>query len=71
MVGKQSLDCAHMRYTTKDKNTADVWSNTKVPLFGMVKTSTPDATFELSSYGTDAVSAITEEPKVLEIPEQK
>ncbi len=71
MVGKQSLECAHMRYTVKDKTTADVWSNDKVPLFGMVKTSTPDVTFELSSYGTDAVSAITEEPKVLEIPEQK
>jgi hypothetical protein len=71
MVGRQSLDCAHMRYTTKDKATADVWSNIKVPLFGMVKTSTSDATFELSSYGTNAVTAITEEPKVLEIPEQK
>jgi len=71
MVGKQSLDCAHMRYTNKDKTTSDVWSNAKVPLFGMVKTSTSDATFELSSYGTNAVTAITEEPKVLEIPEQK
>jgi hypothetical protein len=71
MVGKVSLDCAHLRYTNKDKTTADVWSNTKVPLFGMVKTTTPDATFELASYGSDAVSAITEEPKLLEIPEQK
>jgi hypothetical protein len=70
-VGDQTFDCAHMRYTVKDKTTSDVWSNTKIPLFGMVKTSTPEATFELSGYGTDAVSAITEEPKVLEIPEQK
>ncbi|MFH1335558.1 MAG: hypothetical protein ABII96_03490 [Candidatus Zixiibacteriota bacterium] len=70
-VGDQTFDCAHMRYTATDKTTADVWSTAKIPLFGMVKTSTPDATFELSSFGTDAVSAITEEPKVLEIPEQK
>jgi hypothetical protein len=70
-VGTQTLDCAHMRYTVMDKTTADVWSNAKVPLLGMVKTTTPDVTFELSGYGTDAVSAITEEPKVLEIPGQK
>jgi hypothetical protein len=70
-VGTQTLDCAHMRYTVNDKTTADVWSSAKIPLFGMVKTSTPDAAFELSSYGSDAVSAITEQPKVLEIPGQK
>ncbi len=70
-IKDQVMDCAHMRYTTKEKTTSDVWSNAKVPLFGMVKTSTPEATFELTGYGTNAVTAITETPKLLELPEQK
>ncbi len=67
----QVMDCAHMRYLVKGKTTADVWNNAKVPLFGMVKTVTPDASFELVSYGTNAVTAITEKPELLEIPGQK
>jgi len=67
----QTFDCVHERYTYKDKSTADAWRNTKVPIFGMVKSTNPDATFELVGYGTNAVSAIKEQPKVLELPEQK
>ncbi len=70
-IKDQVMDCAHMRYFNKEKTMADVWSNAKVPLFGMVKTSTEDASFELVGYGTNAVSAITETPKMLELPEQK
>lgn len=70
-VKDQVMDCAHMRYLVKEKTTADVWNNAKVPLFGMVKTVTPDATFELVSYGTNAVTGITEKPELLEIPGQK
>jgi hypothetical protein len=70
-IKDQAMDCAHMRYLVKDKTTADVWNNTKVPLFGMVKMVTPDASFELLNYGTNATTAITEQPKMLEIPEQK
>jgi hypothetical protein len=70
-IKDQTMDCTHMRYTSKDKSTTDVWSNAKVPLFGMVKSTTTDATLELVGYGTDAVSAIKEQPKVMELPEQK
>jgi hypothetical protein len=70
-IKDQTMDCTHMRYTSKDKNTADVWTNAKVPLFSMVKSTSPEANFELVGYGTDAVTAIKEQPKVLELPEQK
>lgn len=70
-IKNETVDCTHMRYTSKDKSTADVWNNAKVPLFGMVKSTTADATLELVGYGTDAVSAIKEQPKVMELPQQK
>jgi hypothetical protein len=70
-IKDQTMDCTHMRYTSKDKSTADVWNSDKVPLFGMVKSTTADAIFELVGYGTDAVSAIKEQPKVMELPQQK
>jgi hypothetical protein len=70
-IKDQTMDCTHMRYTTKDKGTADVWTNVKVPLFGMVKSTTPEATLEVVEYGTNAVTAIKEKPQLLEIPEQK
>jgi hypothetical protein len=70
-IKNETVDCTHMRYTSKDKSTADVWNNAKVPLFGMVKSTTADATFEMVGYGTDAVSAIKEQPKVMEFPQQK
>lgn len=70
-IKDQTMECSHMRYTSPDKSTSDVWSNTKVPLYGMVKSSSPDVKFELVEYGTNAVTAIKEKPKLLEIPEQK
>ena len=66
-VKDKTLECVHLQYISPDKTTADVWTNTEIPLFGMVKTNTPEITMELLEYGTDAVSAIEEKPEVLEM----
>ncbi len=63
----KTLECTHLQYISSDKTTAEVWTNTKVPLLGMVKSTTPEITMELLNYGTDAVSAIKEKPEVLEM----
>jgi len=70
-IKDKTLECTHLRYSSPDKTTEDVWTNDKVPLFSLVKSTTSEATWELLEYGTDAVSAIKEKPEVLEIPEQK
>ena len=70
-IKDETLKCVHFQYSSKDKTTEDVWTNAKVPLFSLVKSTTSEATWELLEYGTDAVSAIKEKPEVLEIPEQK
>ena len=69
-IKKKTFECTHLRYSFKDKTTAEVWTNTKVP-FGVVKSTSPEVTMELLEYGTDAVSAIKEKPEVLEMPEKK
>jgi len=70
-IKDKTLECTHLQYNSKDKTTEDVWTNTKVPLFSLVKSITPEATWELFEYGTDAVSAIKEKPEVLELQEHK
>lgn len=70
-IKNQTWDCTHERYTYKDKVTAEVWRNSKVPIFGMVKSTNADATFELIEYGTNAVSAIKEQPQILDQPPKK
>lgn len=70
-IKDQTLTCMHLQYSSKDKTTEDVWTNDKVPLFSLVKSVTPEATWELTEYGKGAVSAIKEKPEVLGIPEQK
>ncbi len=70
-IGKETLKCDHFQYLSKGKATTDVWINAKVPLFGLVKSTTPDVTMELLKYGTNAVSAIKEKPEVLQMPEGK
>jgi hypothetical protein len=67
----KTLECAHMQYISKDDSKADVWTNIEIPLFGMVKSTSPETTMELMEYGTDAVSAIKEKPEVLPMPEGK
>jgi hypothetical protein len=67
-IKKETVKCEHVRYSYKGKTTAEVWTNSKVPLFGLVKSTSPDITMELSEYGTDAVSAIKEKPEILEMP---
>lgn len=70
-VGKETLECAHMQYTSEDETATEVWTNVKVPLFGVVKSTAATTTMELIEYGTDAVSAIKEKPEVLPMPEGK
>lgn len=66
-IKDETLKCVHFQYSSKDKTTEDVWTNAKVPLFSLVKSTTSEATWELLEYGTDAVSAIKEKPEVLEM----
>ena len=68
-VGKETLECAHMQYTSEGEAATEVWTNVKVPLFGVVKSTAATTTMELIEYGTDAKSAITEEVEVLPMPE--
>jgi hypothetical protein len=70
-VNDETLECAHMQYMTGDKTSAEVWTNVKIPLFGVVKSTSETTTMELTGYGTDAKSAITEEVEVLPMPEGK
>jgi len=70
-VKNQVLECKHIRYTSKDEATAEVWTSDKVPLFGLVKSTSPEVTMELLEYGTDAVSAIKEKPEVLKMQKSK
>lgn len=70
-VGKETLECAHMQYITGDETSAEVWTNVKIPLFGVVKSTAETTTMELIEYGTDAKSAITEKVEVLPMPEGK
>lgn len=68
-LGDETLECARMQYMTGDKTSAEVWTNVKIPLFGVVKSTSDVTTMELIEYGTDAKSAITEKVKVLPMPE--
>jgi len=68
-VKDETLECAHMKYITGDETSAEVWTNVKIPLFGVVKSSAEMTTMELVEYGTDAKSAITEKVEVLPMPE--
>jgi hypothetical protein len=67
MMGKKSIECTHIKYTTKDKVSAEAWTNEDIPLFGMVKSDSPEQIMELIDYGKDAKTAITEEPELLDM----
>jgi len=67
-IKDKTLKCDHLQYISKDKATAEAWTNAEVPLFGLVKSISPESITELIEYGTDAKSAITEKPEVLEMP---
>ncbi len=68
---EKKLDCTHFKYISNGKTTAEVWTNKEVPLFGLVKSTSPEMTLQLIDYGTNAVSVIKEKPQVLEMPEKK
>jgi hypothetical protein len=70
-VGEETLTCTHLQYGTKEQPTADVWTNSQVPLFGLVKSQSKDVDMVLVGYGSDAVTGITEEPEQLTMPPGK
>jgi hypothetical protein len=66
-----TLSCAHIQDVSEYSQVTDTWSNTQVPLFGIVKSTAGGKTLELLEYGTGAVTAIKEKPTLLEMPGQK
>ena len=66
-----TMQCTHLKYTYKDKSTAEAWINDQIPLFGVVKSTSPETNMELVGYGTDAKTAITEEPELLDMSGNK
>jgi hypothetical protein len=66
-----TMQCTHLKYTYKDKSTAEAWTNDQIPLFGVVRSTSPDLNMELIEYGTDAKTAITEEPELLDMSGMK
>ena len=76
-LGKEKLktsvgtfDCLHVRYREASENEADAWTSEKLPIFGLVKFESKSKKMELSGYGKDAVSAITEKPEQLQLPKE-
>ncbi|MCJ7508587.1 MAG: DUF3108 domain-containing protein [candidate division Zixibacteria bacterium] len=76
-LGKEKLktsvgtfDCLHLRYREANEDEADAWTSEKLPIFGLVKFESKSKKMELSSYGKDAVSAITEKPEQLQLPKE-
>ena len=63
-----TFDCIHLRYEDVDKNNIDVWTSEKLSFFELVKFESKDRKLELTAYGEDAVSAITEKPEQIQIP---
>jgi hypothetical protein len=70
-VGEETMTCNHLQYGSKELPTADVWTNSQVPLFGLVKSQSKDVDMVLVGYGSDAVTGITEEPEQLTMPPGK
>jgi hypothetical protein len=66
-IKDKTLKCTHLKYTYKDKSTAEAWTNDEIPLFGVVKSSSPESNMELIEYGKDAKTAITEKPELLDM----
>ena len=62
------FECVHLRYEESPKDTVNAWTSEQVPIFGLVKFESKDKRLELTSYGKDAVSAITEKPEQLRLP---
>lgn len=65
------FDCVHTQNISQHNQLTDTWTNAKVPLFGIVKSTAGSTKLELLEHGTKAVSAIKEKPKLLQMPGQK
>lgn len=65
-----TFDCLHLRYREAGEDEADAWTSEKLPIFGLVKFESKSKKMELSGYGRDAVSAITEKPEQLRLPKE-
>jgi hypothetical protein len=63
-----TFDCLHLKYREASEDEADAWTSEKLPIFGLVKFESKSKKMELSGYGKDAVSAITEKPEQLQLP---
>jgi hypothetical protein len=70
-IKDKTLKCTHVKYTYKDKSTAEAWTNEDIPLFGVAKSTGPESSMELVEYGKDAKTAITEEPELLDMSGMK
>ncbi|MFQ6032807.1 MAG: hypothetical protein ACE5K2_07795 [Candidatus Zixiibacteriota bacterium] len=66
-----TFDCVHTKDVSERNLVTDTWSNDKVPLFGIVKSTSGSSTLELLEHGTGAVTAIKEKPNLLQMPGQK
>ena len=66
-----TFSCVHTQSTSPYNQVTDNWTNAEVPMFGIVKSTSGSNTLVLLEHGTGAVTAIKEEPKLLEMPGQK
>ena len=67
----KTFSCMHTQDNPEGKQPTDTWISDEVPLFGIVKSTSGSRTLELMEFGTGAVTAIKEAPKLLEMPGQK
>ncbi len=66
-----TFSCVHTQDISEGKPVTDTWANAEVPLFEIVKRTAGPTTLELLEHGGDAVTAVKEKPKLLEMPGQK
>jgi hypothetical protein len=66
-----TFECVHKQDVSEGKQLTDTWTSEKVPLFGIVKSTSGSTTLELLEHGTGAVTAIKEKPELLEMPGEK
>ena len=78
VIGKETVTVpagtfltTHIRLTSKDGSRLDIWQTNKVSIGAVKMISSNGSKSILLAYGTGAKSAITEKPKVMNIPIKK
>jgi hypothetical protein len=66
-----TFSCVRTQDLSADNVTTDTWTSSQIPLYGIVKSTSGSTKLELLEYGTGAVSAIKEKPRLLEMPGEK